>query len=111
MKAFKVLLIIQIIGILVYTGIVGYHHGWDLFTIFFNDLAAMTWPGQFNYDFMNFLILSGLWVAWRNRFSVFGIVLGVIASVFGIMFLATYLLILVSKYDGDMNKVFMGEWA
>jgi len=30
----------------------------------------MQWPGQFNLDFMCMLLLAGLWVSWRHRFSV-----------------------------------------
>lgn len=39
-------------------------------------MAAMTWPGQFNADFMTFLSLSGLWIAWRHHFSAGGMALG-----------------------------------
>ena len=39
---------------------------------------AMTWAGQFNMDFTCFLLLSGLWLAWRHAFSPSGIVLGVV---------------------------------
>ena len=33
----------------------------------------MKWFGQFNLDFMGFLILSAIWVAWRNQFSAAGL--------------------------------------
>ena len=33
----------------------------------------MTWPGQFNFDFFGFLILSATWTAWRNQFSALGV--------------------------------------
>ena len=76
MIAFRILLIVIIIGIISYTGIVGFNHGWNLLPIFFGDMSAMTWAGQFNFDFMCFLTLSGLWLAWRHHFSLSGFVHG-----------------------------------
>ena len=55
--------------------------------IFFGDMAKFTWPGQFNLDFTTFLMLSGLWVAWRHHFSASGLILGAIAVVGGMLFL------------------------
>ena len=109
MNAFRILLIIFIVGILGFTGIVIFNHGWNLLPIFFGDMAAMTWPGQFNFDFMCFLILSGLWLAWRHHFSFGGIVLGVLGLIGGIMVLAPYLLIESFKANGEMKILLLGK--
>ena len=109
MSAFRVLLGIFIIGIFVFTGIVISNHGWNLLPIFFGDMTAMTWPGQFNFDFLCFLILSGLWLAWRHRFSPGGIILGVLGLFGGIMVLAPYLLIASYKANGDIKHYFSGK--
>lgn len=69
MRAFRLLLAVMIVGILTITGVVGFKHGWNLLPIFFGDIVSLTWPGQFNFDFMCFLLLSGLWLAWRHHFS------------------------------------------
>ncbi len=69
----------------------------------------MAWPGQFNLDFMGFLILSGLWVAWRNNFSAMGLGLGVVAFFGGIMFLTPYLFYLSFETKGDMKKILLGQ--
>ena len=58
---------------------------------------------------LNYLILSGLWIAWRHRFSTTGIVLGLIASVLGILFFAPYLLFVSILADGDTKKIVLGE--
>lgn len=92
MKVFRILLAVMCIYIVGYTSITISNHGWNLFPVFFGDMAAMTWPGQFNLDFMSFLILSGSWVAWRNDYSRVGLALSVVAIFGGIMFLAPYLL-------------------
>lgn len=109
MNVFRIILLLMTIAILTITLIVGLNHGWDLLTIFFSDIIALTWPGQFNFDFMCFLILSGLWVAWRNDFSTGGFALGLLASVAGIMFLAPYLLFLSYRSEGDMKVILLGE--
>ncbi len=73
MKTFRILLVLIFICILGYTIVVAKNHGLGLLPIFFGDIAAMTWPGQFNFDFMCFLILSALWLSWRHHFSLVGI--------------------------------------
>jgi hypothetical protein len=47
--------------------------------IFFGHMIATNWPGQFNFDFKKFVLLSGLWVSWRHHFSMGGIALGIAA--------------------------------
>jgi len=109
MSAFRILLAIMITGILGYTGIVVVNHGWNLFPVFFGDMAAMTWPGQFNFDFMCFLALSGLWLAWRHHFSPGGLALGVLGFFGGIMVLAPYLFFASFKAKGDMKEILLGK--
>lgn len=108
MTIFRLLLILLTINILIYTAITGSNHGWNLVPIFFDDIAAMTWPGQFNTDFMSFLILSMSWTMWRNNFSLPGMGLGILALFGGIMFLAPYLLFLSFQARGDMKAVMLG---
>ena len=68
MRAFRAYLAVLIVCLGAYTLLVGLAHGWNLLPVFLGDMAAMTWPGQFNADFMTFLSLSGLWIAWRHHF-------------------------------------------
>jgi hypothetical protein len=72
-------------------------------------MAAMGWPGQFNLDFMSLLTLSGLWVAWRHRFSGPGLALGALAFVGGGLILAAYLLVVSFQARGDINEVLLGK--
>lgn len=110
MKRFlQVLFILQFIGIVTYTLYVGTHEGWDLVSVFFGDLVAMKWPGQFNFNFLNYLLLSGIWIAWRHRFSAIGIILGLIASVLGILFFAPYLLVISIQAKGDAKQILLGD--
>ena len=94
--------------IIVYTVFVGLEHGWNLFPLFFSDIFAMTWAGQFNLDFFGFLLLSGLWVSWRHQFSPAGLVLGLIAVFGGIGFLAPYLIYASLQANDDPKVLFLG---
>jgi hypothetical protein len=109
MGAFRILLGFVFIGVLVYTIIVGVNHGWNLLPVFFGDIATMSWPGQFNLDFMGFLTLSGLWLAWRHHFSPGVIALGLLGLFGGIIVLAPYLFFASVKANGDMKELLLGE--
>lgn len=63
----------------------------NLFPAFFGAIAGGGWQGQFNLDFLFMLTLSGLWVAWRHRFTPAGLGLGLLAFLGGAMFLSVYL--------------------
>lgn len=69
----------------------------------------MNWAGQFNVDFMSFLLLSALWTSWRNKFSFNGICLGIVAFFGGIMFLAPYLLWNSFKAKGNIKAILLGD--
>ena len=109
MRAFRFLLAMMMVGILGITGVVGYRHGWNLPPIFFGDMASLNWPGQFNFDFMCFLMLSGLWLAWRHHFSPGGLLLGFLGVLGRIMLLAPYLLFASFKVNGDVKVLLLGK--
>jgi hypothetical protein len=108
MTLFRILLGLMFAALVAYTLVVGLNHGWNLLPIFFGDMANMTWPGQFNLDFMGFLILSGLWLAWRHHFTPAGIALGVLGVFGGMGVLLPYLLVVHVRNKGDMRAVMMG---
>ncbi|MEQ9448599.1 MAG: hypothetical protein RLN70_06775, partial [Rhodospirillaceae bacterium] len=74
-------------------------------------IAGMTWQGQFNTDFMMYLMLSGLWTAWRSGFTAGAVALGAVAAVLGILFLAPYLLYLSYRTKGDLRRLLLGIHA
>ena len=108
MNALRLFLGVIFLAVAIYTGIVIANHGWNLLPIFFGDMAAMTWPGQFNFDFMGFLLLSGLWVSWRHQFSPSGIALGLLAVFGGVLFLSLYLLIASYYAEGSVKNLLLG---
>jgi hypothetical protein len=95
--------------VLVYTGLAMQKEGSDLFSVFFANIKAMGWNGQFNLDFACYLLLSGLWIMWRNRFSGSSILIGLIASILGIVFFAPYLLWCLYQSKGDLKLMLIGN--
>lgn len=108
MTAFRSLLMALWLILAAYTGVVVVRHGLDLLPIFFGDIATFTWPGQFNLDFLCFLLLSALWTAWRNGFSAIGLLLALVALFGGAGFLLLYLLVLSFRHRGDMRAILLG---
>ena len=109
MTAFRLYLAAIWIVLIVYTLVVGAEHGWNLLAVFFADMAAMGWAGQFNLDFMMFLSLFGLWLAWRHDFTPGGIALGVAGFFLGMSLLAPYVIYLTVRARGDMKRVLLGD--
>lgn len=111
MTAFRILLIALWVALLIYTVVVIANHGMGLLPIFFGDIAALTWPGQFNFDFLCFLVLSALWTAWRNGFSPTGLALSLVALFGGAGFLLPYLFVLSIREKGSVRAVLLGVHA
>lgn len=110
MNALRLLLCLILATLAAYTAVVGARHGFDLLPVFFGDMAELGWPGQFNLDFLCFLVLSALWVAWRHRFRAAGLLLAVVALVGGSLFLSVYLLV-ESRRSRDLAALLLGERA
>jgi hypothetical protein len=105
----QLLLIFQTILLIVYTVIVFTKNDPNLFSVFINNIINFNWNGQFSLDFSSYLVLSGIWIMWRNKFSYSSIFIGTIAAIIGIMVFAPYLLYLTIKHKGEMKLVLMGE--
>lgn len=105
MTGFRIVLATLWLTLAAYTGFVIAWHGIDLLPIFFGDIAALGWPGQFNLDFLCFLTLSALWTAWRNGFSAGGLLLAIVAFFGGAGFLFPYLLWLSIRHRGNIRQM------
>lgn len=105
----KSLLTILTLVLVVYTYFTINNQGWTLYNIAINNIAAFNWNGQFILDFSCYLTLSGIWIMWRNKFSISSIIMAIIAMIIGIMAFAPYLLYLLTKEKGNLKKVLLGE--
>ncbi|ANP47193.1 hypothetical protein [Candidatus Viadribacter manganicus] len=109
MMLFRALLVVILVALSVYSAVVVANHGLNLLPVFFGDMAEMAWPGQFNFDFMGFLVLSAVWTAWRHQFSPLGLALAVVAFFGGMMFLTIYLLVVSYQVKGDIKALLLGQ--
>jgi hypothetical protein len=108
MVAFRTLLIVGWVALVAYTANVIAHHGLNLLPVFFGDIGRGEWSGQFNSDFLCFLVLSAVWTAWRNSFSLLGLFLGAIAFFGGAGFLLPYLLFLSLRSGESVGELLLG---
>ncbi|NCP24473.1 MAG: hypothetical protein GW854_10050 [Erythrobacter sp.] len=109
MIALRLALVVLWVILAGYTALVVLSYGLGLLPIFFGDIAAITWPGQFNLDFLCFLVLSALWTAWRNAFSRVGFFLAIAAFFGGAGFLLPYLLFLTFRESRNPVRVLVGN--
>lgn len=109
MTLFRIYLAAWIVGITAYTAVTVYNYGLGLLPVFFGEIARMSWPGQFNLDFLSFLSLGGLWLAWRHHFNLAGIVFGLFIFAGGMPFLSVYLLFQSYRSGGDVKVLLLGD--
>lgn len=108
MTVFRGLLVLFLAVFGAYTAAVVANHGIGFLQVFFGDLAAMGWPGQINLDFLIYVLLAALWIAWRHDFTPGGIALGLLA-LFGAVVLLPYLLWATAKAGGDFRALLLGR--
>lgn len=111
MTTFRLVLITMTALIILFTITAIADGGLDLFKPFLGPIFAMNWQGQFHIDFASYLVLSGIWMAWRSGFSRGGVILGICAPPLGILFFAPYLMYLLARCNGDLRKFLLGVHA
>lgn len=85
MTGLRYALIAMTVLIVVFTVTAIANGGLNLITPFLMPILALSWQGQFNIDFACYLVLSGIWMAWRGGFSGGSIALGILAPPLGIL--------------------------
>lgn len=108
MTLFRFALAGYVAALLAYTAVVISNHGMDLIPVFFGDIAEMGWPGQFNFDFMGFILLTAFWIVWRNGFTPLSFLLALGAPAGGIGFTSLYLIYLSYQTNGDPKAMLLG---
>ena len=108
MTLFRSLLALLLLGLLAYTLPVLAEHGPNYLPIFFGQITEGGWPGQFNLDFSALLLLAAVWVAWRDRVSVRGLLFAALTLLLGSIFLTGYLLYLSVRHRGDFAAMLLG---
>lgn len=107
-NAMATISLLLFVTVVAYTIPVIQKDGWNFLSFYFNDLLSLTWPGQFNLDFAFYLILSGLWIMWRSKFSTQSILLAILTCFGGMIVFTLYLYVEQKKVKGDLRKLLLG---
>lgn len=111
MNTLKLFLAISTIAIytLTVTAIVSY--GWNWPAIAINDLLALNWRTQFDFDFIVHLLIMASWVAWREGANIRGYVFALLSIVMGGMFSFPYIIYAAYHAKGDIRALLLGVKA
>ncbi len=109
MLTLRLFLIASTVAIYALTVIAWVSQGINWPAVAVGDLRALNWRSQFNFDFIGYLIVFAIWVAWREGATVKGYVFGFLSIVLGGMFSFPYLLHATYASDGDMRALLLGS--
>lgn len=109
--ALRLLLVLMVASVVVYTYFTMQVDGWNFFQATWEHLVSMQWKGQFTLDFLYFLLLTGLWIMWRNKYSSTAVFFGLMAMMWGLLFIGPYLIHLITNAKGDLRTVLLGARA
>jgi len=79
-------------------------------TVFLEDFSH-PWRAQFYSDLTIHLLLVAAWILYRSSSLPVGIVCALLAANGGGLFTLAYLLVVITKSNGDMRKVLLGRHA
>ena len=111
MTQFRILITLILSCLIGYALILILDGRFDFITPFLTTIPALTWQGHINLDFLSYLVVAGVWIAWRSGFTPVGIALGVLSMMSGMLFFAPYLLYQISRSDNDPRKLLLGVHA
>ncbi|MCE1190279.1 MAG: hypothetical protein LWX56_14215 [Ignavibacteria bacterium] len=94
---------------LVYTLMVIKFEGMNFVPVFIHNISQFSWSGQFNLDFSFYLVLSAIWIIWRNGPGVKSFILAIAALAGGTLFFSLYLAYVIIAEKGDLARVVTGE--
>jgi uncharacterized membrane protein (DUF485 family) len=111
MKAFRILLTVSTLVIYMLTVIAIVAHGWNWPAIAINDLLALNWRTQFDFDFIIHLLLLASWVVWREGANARAYLFGFLSIVMGGMFSFPYIIYATYKASGKPRALILGVHA
>ncbi|MEP3629530.1 MAG: hypothetical protein ABJN04_05960 [Hyphomicrobiales bacterium] len=111
MTQFRILITLILLGLIGYGLILVLDGRFDFVTPFLTTVPALTWQGHINLDFLSYLVVAGVWIAWRSGFTPIGITIGVLSTLLGMLFFAPYLLYQITRSDNDPRKLLLGVHA
>ena len=111
MTQLRILITVLLLGLIGYALILVLDGRFDFITPVLSTIPALIWQGHINLDFLSYLVVAGIWIAWRSGFTPTGNFLGVLSVLSGMLFFAPYLLYLISQSNNDPRKLLLGVHA
>lgn len=111
MKVLRVFLVASTVLIYAVTLLATASQGINWPAIALNDLVALNWRSQFDTDFLVYLILTAVWIAWREGLTTKGYAFAFLNIFLGGMFGFPYLLWATYQANGDPTLVLLGVHA
>lgn len=111
MNALKIFLAVSTVGIYLLTAIAIVGQGWNWPAVAINDLLALDWRSQFDFDFLIHLLLLACWVVWREGATARAYAFGLLSVVMGGMFSFPYLIHALYHAKGEPRALLLGVHA
>jgi len=111
MNLFRTLLVLSSVAIYMFTVIAIVSEGWNWPAVAINDLLALDWRTQFDFDFIIHLLLLATWVVWREGANAKANVYGFLSIVMGGMFSFPYILLATYKAKAQPRVLLLGVHA
>lgn len=108
MSLLRILLLAATIGIYTLTVVAITRQGWNWPAVAIQDLLALDWRTQFDFDFVIHLLLMACWIVWREGKSARAYLFGFLSIVMGGMFSFPYIIYATYKARADPAAVLLG---
>lgn len=111
MKVLKIFLALSTAGIYLFTVLAIAAQGWNWPTVAINDLLALNWRSQFDFDLIIHLVLLASWIVWREGYSAKAYLFGFLSIFMGGMFGFPYIIHAMILSKGEPQAFLLGVHA
>lgn len=111
MNALKTFLMLSTAGIYMLTLIAIASQGWNWPAVAINDLQALNWRTQFDFDFIIYLLILATWIVWREGANARAYLFGFLSIIMGGMFSFPYLIYAMHQVKGNPRALLLGNHA
>ena len=111
MNALRIMLVTSTVAIYALTVIAIMSQGWNWPAVAINDLLALDWRTQFDFDFIIHLLLLASWVVWREGANANAYVFGLLSIIMGGMFSFPYIILATYKARAKPRALLLGVHA
>ncbi|MEE2653131.1 MAG: hypothetical protein VYE54_10440 [Pseudomonadota bacterium] len=111
MNTLRIMLVTSTVAIYMLTVIAIMSQGWNWPAVAFNDLIALDWLTQFNFDFIIHLLLLASWIVWREGANAKAYAFGFLSIIMGGMFSFPYIIIATYKTKAQPSALLLGVHA